>query len=494
MPAIKVDSRGRQHGVTKAPVLLGENVWLHVAGLCRFTEEADIQSLLLALASPWGANQCDVAGFDDSGPPFRERRPRDQGRCTHGWALLRFTDERSAQSACAALCGVRVAPHGPLELSAARCRVQHSAEKQAELQAVAQAKAARAEEQRQHNARQRQRRKERETAALEEALERLQPLGGGTCAAASFVGLDNIASDWPGLDWTQVPPSCCPDAVLSNHRQAAGLPAPVATEEAQAQRLRRKRVQVESFACVLSLLLADCGDDAGMHVVDFGCGTGGLVLPLAALFPRCRFTAVDLDANSIGILERRAAAAGLKNIAGCVSRIETYTEAFDIAVGLHCCGAATDYAQLSAIAQRAAYILCPCCVGKVVLPQSQKHAKSGAGVAPQLSHPRSAWMRAACDGPTFAALAAAADVSHSEESGGGQHPQRHLHVSRLCALNMALDRSHAAAEAGYECACLTLFQPTIQSKNILLVGVPNGRDGWAHTIAGIGKQTNGAIS
>ena len=483
MTGISIDSKGRQHGVPHAPTAPGDNCWLHVTGIDRFVEEEEVQAALLQAACPWGAIQCDVAGFPDEGPPYRERRPRDQGRCTHGWALLRFPDEHKALEAITGLSGLRLGPHGPLLVSPARCRVQLSAEKQAKLQAAAAAETLRREEQRQHNTRQRQRRRERDTDVLETTLERLGALGGGVHAGAQFAPMDAVASrcSWPGLDWAAVPEPCRPDAVLSDIRQEAGLPAPVASHEAQSQRLRRKRVQVESFACALSLLLdgyTSSSDAGSIRVVDFGCGTGGLALPLAALFPQCRFTAVDLDATSIAILERRAASAGLTNIVGCVSRIEVYDLPFDVALGLHCCGAATDFAQLKAIACGAAYILCPCCVGKVVLPLSQKHGRDGLAVALEVTHPRSGWMRSACDGTAFAALAAAADVSHSEESGGGQHTQRHLQVSRLCALNVALDRSAAGAEAGYQAACLTLFQPSIQSKNLLLVGVPKGQH-WA---------------
>jgi SAM-dependent methyltransferase len=485
MPGVAIDSRGRQHGVPNAPVAPGENCWLHVTGLDRYIEEEEVQAALLEAATPWGVVKCDVAGFADEGPPYRERRPRDQGRCTHGWALLRFPDELLALEATGGLRGLRLGPHGPLVVSPARCRVQLSAQKQAQRTAAAAAEAQRREEQRQHNSRQRQRRREKGTAVLEEALERLAALGGGVHACSQFVALDDVASGchWAGLDWDSVPEPCRPDAVLSDIRQEAGLPGPMASPEAQSQRLRRKRVQVESFACALSLLLDGYSSaSSAIRVVDFGCGTGGLALPLAALFPRCDFTAVDLDATSIGILQKRAAAAGLGNITGCVSRIEVFDTAFDVALGLHCCGAATDYAQLKAISHGAAYILCPCCVGKVVLPLSQKQGRSGLAVALEVTRPRSAWMQSACDGAAFAALAAAADVSHSEESGGGQHTQRHLQVSRLCALNVALDRSKAGAEAGYEAACMTLFEPGIQAKNMLLVGVPKQQH-WAQAVA-----------
>ena len=28
------------------------------------------------------------------------------------------------------------------------------------------------------------------------------------------------------------------------------------------------------------------------HIIDFGCGSGGLILPIAYLFPTCKFTGV----------------------------------------------------------------------------------------------------------------------------------------------------------------------------------------------------------
>lgn len=59
--------------------------------------------------------------------------------------------------------------------------------------------------------------------------------------------------------------------------------------------------QVESFAVVLGRLVEEherahaqqqgLGAAARpLHVVDFGCGTGAVLLPLAHLFPQCIFT------------------------------------------------------------------------------------------------------------------------------------------------------------------------------------------------------------
>jgi hypothetical protein len=74
-------------------------------------------------------------------------------------------------------------------------------------------------------------------------------------------------------------------------------------------------------------------------------------------------------------------------------------ETFDLALGLHACGAATDDAQRAALARGVGYVLVPCCVGKL------KEAGDAAG-------PRSRWLRDALGAGgsmEFLTLAAAAD-------------------------------------------------------------------------------------
>lgn len=109
-------------------------------------------------------------------------------------------------------------------------------------------------------------------------------------------------------------------------------------------------MQVESFALILlQLLQAQCppGPPGGsssspsssgpplqaspprpegpqLRVVDFGSSTGSLVLPLAALFPSCSFTAVDLKASALALLAARAEQAGLGNVATHVGAIQDY--------------------------------------------------------------------------------------------------------------------------------------------------------------------------
>jgi tRNA G46 methylase TrmB len=73
---------------------------------------------------------------------------------------------------------------------------------------------------------------------------------------------------------------------------------------------------VEGFVLALRGLL----EGRSLDIVDFCSGTGNLLLPLAALFPRCRFHAIEMKPNAVAILLARAAAAQLSNVTAEVCR------------------------------------------------------------------------------------------------------------------------------------------------------------------------------
>lgn len=101
-----------------------------------------------------------------------------------------------------------------------------------------------------------------------------------------------------------------------------------------------------------------------LHMVDFGCGTGNLLLPLAALLPGCRFTGVDMKPAALQLLQARAAAAGLANVSVFQGMIEDFRQPFDVGLALHACGNATDHVLQLSVQQRAAFVVSPCCVGE----------------------------------------------------------------------------------------------------------------------------------
>mmetsp|Transcript_9010 Transcript_9010/g.15249 ORF Transcript_9010/g.15249 Transcript_9010/m.15249 type:complete len:565 (-) Transcript_9010:95-1789(-) len=303
---------------------------------------------------------------------------------------------------------------------------------------------------------------------------------------------------------------CCDDAG-STGAQLVGRASAVISDggvnDGLTVRAVRKRKQVESFASNLAQLIpSQTPSTRKLHVVDFGCGTGNLCLALAYLFPQCKFSAVDMNARSVELLQQRAHSCDLTNVTGVTGRIEDYNEPFDVAVALHACGAATDYALVKSQACRASYIMCPCCIGK--LKFGLKSSKREGGCS-DLTHPRSQWLgdalRVASDLPChgsnfssimlpesdhmgscqvssqlspdelFAAMARAGDISHGEAHSLSTVGQNHLHAheARLCKGHLELDRNMCMQEQGYQTTLLRLIQAELTGKSDLLVGAPS---------------------
>uniref|UniRef100_A0A383V6D5 Methyltransferase domain-containing protein n=1 Tax=Tetradesmus obliquus TaxID=3088 RepID=A0A383V6D5_TETOB len=131
-------------------------------------------------------------------------------------------------------------------------------------------------------------------------------------------------------------------------------------------RALRKRVQVESFMLLLlQLTLPALKANAHLHIVEFGSGSGNLVLPLAHLFPCFTLTAVDMKASAITLLRQRVQQGQMHNVRVQEGTIELYSGAADVVLALHACGAASDWSLAQAAARSAAFIVSPCCIGKV---------------------------------------------------------------------------------------------------------------------------------
>ena len=152
------------------------------------------------------------------------------------------------------------------------------------------------------------------------------------------------------------------------------------------RRLARKRREVDSFFAVLDPLLRELGERlAGqpqpkpqvprrrLRVVDFGSGSGALTLPLAAALPHVDFVAVDIKPMACRLLQERAARSGLTNVAASCGLIQDFAPAgpVDVVLGLHACGVATDFIMERALGLGAAYVLSPCCIGKVAQPSGR---------------------------------------------------------------------------------------------------------------------------
>ena len=175
----------------------------------------------------------------------------------------------------------------------------------------------------------------------------------GDCVA--LVDVEAAARRWAETaarvcDWSNVPPQL--DVA---HPLGGAVPL---------DRGERKRQQVLNVVLFVAPLFNHKPDAV---VVDFCCGGAHQSLPLARAFPRATFILIDAKERSLDVARQRAAAARLTNVRFVCGLVEDFDEPFDVGIALHACGAASDVAMEKCIAVGAAYVISPCCVGKIAL-------------------------------------------------------------------------------------------------------------------------------
>jgi SAM-dependent methyltransferase len=254
---------------------------------------------------------------------------------------------------------------------------------------------------------------------------------------------------------------------------------------------------------------------APLVLVDFGSGGGNLGLPLAWLFEEAgaALVAVDFKPAAVNMVKARAVAAGLARVEAAAGAIEDYAGPADAVLALHACGGATDRALQQAAARRAAFIVSPCCIGKINLERANGRGGGGGGgggrdgagggeaaptfgapALPPLSRPRSRALgpaltalaggrregarsgagAAGAAGPAavaalFGSIAKVADFSHTEDHG---YPE----LACAAKAHVELDRALAAGEAGYEWRLARLPMPELTAKSDVVVGWPRELD------------------
>ncbi|KAL4158468.1 hypothetical protein PRNP1_004244 [Phytophthora ramorum] len=254
------------------------------------------------------------------------------------------------------------------------------------------------------------------------------------CLHASGESCSETAGAQQGIPWTDLP-----DGI---HPRDGKLPV---------QRARNKRQQVDNLAVFLQRILRP-----GDVVVEFCAGSGYVALPLACLFPQCKFVLLDKKEPSLAIAEERIAAAQLTNVEIFCGFIDDYHKPFDVGIALHACGEATDMVMQKCLAERAAYVLAPCCVGKIKLSE--------------LAYPRSATLAAELSRTEYEVLAKAADFGHSSTAAVA-----HTDINRRrrrCKTLLESDRNMRAEEAQYDTFMFVMHPPTATPKNDVLVGIP----------------------
>jgi SAM-dependent methyltransferase len=292
-------------------------------------------------------------------------------------------------------------------------------------------------------------RRARELAQLEEVLLRIEHVSAQSLLADGARQVSSAPS--APIDWDAIPRSC--DPCFSARRMQAGT-----------LRGERKRETVEVFAKLLrqrgTAALVEAGaQDAParqqpareLNVVDCGCGTGNLLLPLAALgAPRVRFVGIDTKARSLQLLSERAAAAAgrISDIETWCGQIEEYDGPCDVVLSLHACGGASDAALDLAARRGVPYIVSPCCVGKLTRgPRSRWLANLLSATEPTTRSEASVLSSEAA----FGNLIAWADASSTESDA------RAWALRGRAKLAVEQDRLAAASEAGgADCALLEM--------------------------------------
>ena len=264
-------------------------------------------------------------------------------------------------------------------------------------------------------------------------------------------------------------PSCDPCRLEchASSRMAAGLP-----------RGDRKRETVAAFAWLIERVLLPhiaAEQSSGMSkltIVDAGCSTGSLLLPLAHAFPQCCFVGLDLKRGSLARLRERADAASEhlgERVATWEGRIEDYDGPCDAVVSLHACGGASDAALQLAARCGAPFAVSPCCVGKLSFGTNGTRPR-GAASTWLLGRLNEAGPAEALGGAeaSFALLAAWADSSSVT---GGDAVRRQARAKRV----IEVDRLVAMPGVGCGGGMMRISGPAMASTSSLtdvLIGPP----------------------
>ena len=235
----------------------------------------------------------------------------------------------------------------------------------------------------------------------------------------------------------------------------------------------RKRRQIENVLGPLAELTALLERPA--HIVDFCASSGHVALPAAAVLKGVTVEINDLRERPIDIARERIAALPPALRARCTARVgstETHTGPFDIGVALHACGVATDVVLEACLRRRAAFVLVPCCVGR--LAQRANRGRNARSSLPKTEAfaacfdlPKSAVWRGALTSDEAKALARAGDCTARDKLTTDDRERR------ACKTVIDGDRLALAAERGYTVSHFVMRPFGITPKNDVIVGYPS---------------------
>lgn len=232
--------------------------------------------------------------------------------------------------------------------------------------------------------------------------------------------------------------------------------------------------------------------DRVRRIVEFCAGSGYIALPLAHLYPEIEFVVIDQKGPSIDIAKQRIQQSQHDNIRIIEDDISNYSESFDIGIGLHACGYASDIIFDKCIEQKAGFISCPCCIGKIV------HFRKNS---------RSQLFQQHLSEVNYQFMMRAGDVGHSGENCPNNDDEEQQGESsrandsrkkqqkyildnqnrRQCKYYIEEDRRLYTLENGYRCI-ITSMEKTASPKNDILIGWHQQDDLPSNSISVVGTS------
>ena len=315
------------------------------------------------------------------------------------------------------------------------------------------------------------------------------------------------------------------------------IPKSKVGESSNLAKRERKYDQLRSLIrCVLSMIpkqtLQENDSLKRIRIVDFAGGSGHLALPLAFLLPNVDVVIVDLKAASLelahikaeemctvhvdentpiddsgpdsdqcpkeknkkkrplppgglgsrdiditqheNVLRQCNSLCNLYTFHGSISRYVELHSDFDIGIGLHACGEASDLILRACGRTKSNFIISPCCVGKVSSDNKNSYTYWSSGGDPKITYPQSTqFCSVITESDKFDALAKAADYSEMADMRTNKNATR-----RAAKALLELDRLLYMKETfGYDEVVLTRMEPWESScKNDILLGWMNGNE------------------
>ena len=296
---------------------------------------------------------------------------------------------------------------------------------------------------------------------------------------------------------------------------------PAASICGKPERVWKKEAQIRCIIqCVLNMLpdIHNTNMDRRLKIVDFGGGGGNLALPLAILLPQCDVVVVDLKLTSLLLARRRAALCreeisqsmvgkdpehvkyneemvknlyrstnskrdddlpknmeisceGLQNLKLFHGDIRSFNSEFHLGLALHACGQATDLAMNKSCQSKAAFVVAPCCVGKLnrnrINPYMNKDLLEQTTSDSEIDYPRSELFKSRLQVKPneFDKLASAGDYGEAVDMRTSRGAFR-----RAAKTLLEFDRISWVKDLGYK-TILTRMHPWEASpKNDIIIG------------------------